>query len=968
MPNGALALSTTYTATVKGGATDPRVKDAAGNAMTASVTWSFTTAAAPPPPTTCPCSIWPASAVPVPVDDNDPASVELGTKFRSDIAGYMTGARFYKGSLNTGTHTASLWTSGGTRLATATFSGETASGWQQVAFSTPVQIAANTTYVISYHAPNGHYSAPDNYFAAAGLDSPPLHALKNGVDGPNGVYVYGTTSAFPTQTYASEGYFVDVVFNTTVGPDVTPPRETSVSPLAGASGVRTNANVSATFNEALDAATVSGTTFQLRDAANTLVPASVSYSSSTLTATLTPTSALAYSTLYTAVVKAGVKDAAGNATTADYAWTFTTTAPPPPPPTQGPGGPVLVVTASANPLTTYLAEILRSEGANEFATMDLSLVTASVLAGYDVVILGETPLSAAQVGMLTTWVNGGGNLIAMRPDKQLAGLMGLTDAGATLPDAYLLVNTASGPGTGIVGQTIQFHGTADKYALNGATSLATLYSTATAATTNPAVTTRTVGAGHAVAFTYDLAKSVVYTRQGNPLWAGQERDGQTPIRSDDLFFGAKSGDVKPDYVDLTKVAIPQADEQQRFLWNIVLSVNAAKKPLPRFWYFPRMLPAVVIMTGDDHANNGTAGRFDDFIAASTPNCSVADWGCIRGTSYLFPGTPISDSDVTNYVAQGFEIALHVNTNCTDFTPATLPGFYSTQLNQFAANWPHAPAPATNRTHCIVWSDWATQPQVELNNGIRLDTTYYYWPGSWVLDRPGMFTGSGMPQRFTSSTGQMIDVYQAATQMTDESGQTFPKNIDTLLNNATGALGYYGAFTANMHTDANPSASETAALADRDVGADPGHPGDQRQAGARLARRPQRLLVPGHPVEQQRAELQHCRRRGRQWTTRTRAGHRRHQPNHRHPAERLARDCTRRRPSKAWRTQSSARPPAPTRSATASTSRRRRSRESAPRRRPPPRPSRGRPTNRPIRSSTTERIPPRSGSRRAAARW
>ncbi len=101
--------------------------------------------------------------------------------------------------------------------------------------------------------------------------------------------------------------------------------------------------------------------------------------------------------------------------------------------------------------------------------MDLSQVTSTLLASYDVVVLGETPLTAAQVTMFTTWVNGGGNLIAMRPDKQLAGLLGLTDAAATLADAYLLVNTAAAPGAGIVNQTIQFHGTADRYTLNGAT-------------------------------------------------------------------------------------------------------------------------------------------------------------------------------------------------------------------------------------------------------------------------------------------------------------------------------------------------------------------------------------------------------------------------------------------------------------------------------------------------------------------
>ena len=186
--------------------------------------------------------------------------------------------------------------------------------------------------------------------------------------------------------------------------------------------------------------------------------------------------------------------------------------------------------------------------------------------------------------------------------------------------------------------------------------------------------------------------------------------------------------MQPDWVDFNKVAIPQADEQQRLLWNLLLTANASKKPLPRFWYFPRMLQAVVIMTGDDHANGGTIGRFNDYISQSTPGCSVADWQCIRGTSYIYPEHARSPTRrCRTYVGLGFEIGVHVNTNCADWTTTTLPGFYSTQLAQFATNFPHAGAPKTNRTHCIVNSDYATQWQVSLNNGIRLDTNYYYFP-------------------------------------------------------------------------------------------------------------------------------------------------------------------------------------------------------------------------------------------------
>ena len=146
--------------------------------------------------------------------------------------------------------------------------------------------------------------------------------------------------------------------------------------------------------------------------------------------------------------------------------------------------------------------------------------------------------------------------------------------------------------------------------------------------------------------------------------------------------------------------------------NIVLTSNAAKKPLPRFWYFPRMLKAVVVMTGDDHANGGTVGRFNDYVAFSTPGCSVADWQCIRGTSYIYP-------EHADYRCPGAELrrAGLRDRACTSTPTAptgrrpTLPGFYSTQLSQFATNLPHAGAPKTNRTHCVVNSDYATQWQV-----------------------------------------------------------------------------------------------------------------------------------------------------------------------------------------------------------------------------------------------------------------
>jgi len=484
----------------------------------------------------------------------------------------------------------------------------------------------------------------------------------------------------------------------------------------------------------------------------------------------------------------------------------------------GAGHPILLITSASATFSSFYTEILNTEGLNLYDVADISTVTSATLSNYPLVILSQIALSGSQVTMFTNYVNAGGNLIAMRPDPQLASLLGLTSLGTLLSNAYLLVDTSQSPGNGIVGQVMQFHGTADLYALNGASSVATLYSNPTTPTVNPAVTLNSVGntGGHAAAFVYDFATSIVYMRQGNPAWASQERDGLTPIRSDDKFFGdavnvkqpdgSILNDPEPDWVDLTdEVTIPQADEQQRLLANLMLDMSLIQLPLPRFWYFPNGKQAVVIMTGDDHVNGGTGARFDQYIADSPAGCNVANWECVRATSNIYPETQLlTPAQASNYVSQGFEVSMHLNTNCADFTQASLDTLYTQQTSAFASAYPQVPAPKTQRHHCIAWSDWVTGAKEELKFGMRLDTSYYFWPPSWLQDRPGYFTGSAMPMRFADLNGSIIDVYNATTQMTDESGQSYPRTSDALLGAAVGPQGYYGAYTVNAHTDWNPS--------------------------------------------------------------------------------------------------------------------------------------------------------------------
>jgi|GEM_PF-1409400 len=226
--NSASVANGSYTLTAK-------AYDAAGNVGQASSTVTVNNGTGA---TSTGSTIWPATATPAVTDQGADNAAELGVKFRSDVNGSITGARFYKASTNTGTHVANLWSSSGALLATATYSNETASGWQSVNFPTPVAITANTVYVVSYHANAGHYANDQAYFSGKGYDNAPLHALADGVSGSNGVYAYGSTSSFPNSSWNASNYWVAPVMTaagtTTSGLDTTAPTVSISSPASGA--------------------------------------------------------------------------------------------------------------------------------------------------------------------------------------------------------------------------------------------------------------------------------------------------------------------------------------------------------------------------------------------------------------------------------------------------------------------------------------------------------------------------------------------------------------------------------------------------------------------------------------------------------------------------------------------------------------------------------------------------------------
>ncbi|MGI8666438.1 MAG: DUF4082 domain-containing protein [Jatrophihabitans sp.] len=309
-PSAPLTSGSQYTVTVSGG------RSLAGTPQSGPYTFTFTARGN----VNCPCGLFDATAAPAAPDAGDSSSVALGVKFIPNATGYISGVRFYKSAGNTGTHTGSLWSAGGARLATGIFTGETATGWQTLTFANPVPLTTGSTYVVSYYAPNGHYAADGHFFDTA-VAADPL----TGVGGNNGVYSY-SGDIFPTSSYANTNYWVDPIFNLGTVPDTTPPAIESYTPANTASSLPTSTIATATFSKKIDGSTL---VFTVKDGSGTAVAGSATLDAAGTKASFTPTAALARGVTYTAAISAS--DTLGNAMTAPFTWTFTTMQPDPTP-------------------------------------------------------------------------------------------------------------------------------------------------------------------------------------------------------------------------------------------------------------------------------------------------------------------------------------------------------------------------------------------------------------------------------------------------------------------------------------------------------------------------------------------------------------------------------------------------------------------------------------------------------------
>ncbi len=327
---------------------------------------------------------------------------------------------------------------------------------------------------------------------------------------------------------------------------------------------------------------------------------------------------------------------------------------------------------------------------------------------------------------------------------------------------------------------MRIHGTADLYGVaGGATKVASLCNSAAEDTGYAGVVRSSYGAGQVVAFSYDLAESTVYLRQGNPDWANEEHSGSSGLKTVDLFYDQPSntywngGPIRD--------GILQADEQMRLLTHAIEATSALQAPLPRLWYFPNAEKSVLVWTGDQDGGSISAIQTElNTVSAHGGHASIYILNPLLplNGNYGPRGPMPSAANVADWTSAGHEISIHFDDTAERASPtwANMSSIYADQIADFNTYYPTAPTPKSLRNHYVVWvgqaadgsKEFAAQAQIEQSNGFELEFNYYNQrlPGQ---DTSGNTIPSGLPMRFTTSAGEVLDIFQADSQVTDEIG-------------------------------------------------------------------------------------------------------------------------------------------------------------------------------------------------------
>ena len=430
--------------------------------------------------------------------------------------------------------------------------------------------------------------------------------------------------------------------------------------------------------------------------------------------------------------------------------------------------PIVILQSNGN-YAEYTGEILKTEGFNEYqlASINNQEFINEQLKNFDIAILPVTELTLSQTSAIIRYVNDGGHLIVFNPGQALSSIIGAKAGGSDITGGYIEISDNHSLTKGLITQPLQIHAKASGFQLTTARKIASFYDAQSDKTVGPAVCLNKTKGGNVISFFFNFPQSISYTRQGNPDFAGKEKDSIPGLRAMDLFTDG--------WVDTSKNCLNQADEQMRLLAKCIEYVSEQNKPYPRTWYFPDNLSSLVTLN-----NDGEYSKEEDFIKQLK---DVSDRDA-RMTIYILETGKVSKKFTDSLIKKGFEIAAHPDAtkHATHPTWDIVNTAIAGKLNELKTL--HGITNVlSNVNHWFVWCgtneqgipDFTAGAKIEEQNGIELDANYaHYDNGSnqnkflgATGNRQGSFTGTALPMKFCDTDGKLVNVYQHVNNVYDQ---------------------------------------------------------------------------------------------------------------------------------------------------------------------------------------------------------
>jgi hypothetical protein len=435
----------------------------------------------------------------------------------------------------------------------------------------------------------------------------------------------------------------------------------------------------------------------------------------------------------------------------------------------GPGAkvPILILSRQHN-FGTYIGEILKAEGFSEFMidSLNSGRITRSYLQQFDLVVLADQKSDRRTTDIICHYAGKGGNIIAIDPVDELSDLFGLGGDNGKGDGVFFAIDTASETGNSLTGKPIQLHVPYQEYSPGNGKAVAWFCNKLSGRNNFPAVVKHNYGAGRTAAFLYNLPENIVLTRQGNPIFAGEEKDGIPGLRAMDLFTDG--------WVESSNNTLNQADQQMSLLSHLIEEMASCKKPLPRIWYFPDTLKCLVTLTNDGEfrGENDFEPQFRD----------MDSMGAVMSL-YVMERDKVSRQWAQKWTARGFEISGHPDDTREALSPTwdKMDSVLTSTIDDISTLYGLKMSTVVN--HWFVWCgklqdgnpEFAAQAALEVSHGLFLDVNYAHYDnnssqghflGPLGLNQ-GNFTGSGLPMKFAMSNGSICDIYQHLNNVYDQ---------------------------------------------------------------------------------------------------------------------------------------------------------------------------------------------------------